>query len=127
MAHTHDVFEGTIFCPQGRGTVSDLTNGTDLAFEAGQTIHVPAGVEHAVKAGRALRAVAVARFTPVPSRRLLADVRATPEPNRPSGPPPGASARRSTVVSGHAPNRSAKHESEPRSARQAQVPRIVGR
>ena len=52
MAHTHEEPVDTIFCLEGRDTVSDLTNGADLAFEAGQAIHVPAGVEHAVKADR---------------------------------------------------------------------------
>ncbi len=70
VAHTHDESEDTIFCLEGRGTVSDLTNGADLPFEAGQAIHVPAGVEHAVKADRGERVVSIGGPCP-PDRNLL--------------------------------------------------------
>lgn len=59
VPHTHEESEDTIFCLEGRGSVSDFTNGTHLEFEAGQAIHVPAGVEHAVMADRGERIVSV--------------------------------------------------------------------
>ncbi len=59
VPHTHDESEDTIFCLEGRGTVSDLTNDARLEFEAGQVIHVPAGVEHAVMADRGERIVSI--------------------------------------------------------------------
>ncbi len=59
VPHTHDESEDTIFCLEGRGSVSDLTNDTRLEFEAGQVIHVPAGVEHAVMADRGERIVSI--------------------------------------------------------------------
>ena len=59
VPHTHDDSEDTIFCLEGRGTVSDLTNDARLEFEASQVIHVPAGVEHAVMADRGERIVSI--------------------------------------------------------------------
>ena len=59
VAHTHSESEDTIFCLEGRGSIADLTNGTHLEFEAGQAIHVPAGVEHAVMADRGERIVSI--------------------------------------------------------------------
>ena len=70
VPHTHDDSEDTIFCLEGRGTVSDLTNDARLEFEAGQVIHVPAGVEHAVMADRDERIVSIGGPCP-PDRNLL--------------------------------------------------------
>jgi quercetin dioxygenase-like cupin family protein len=50
--HAHAESEDTILIVSGRGTVDDLTNGTRLEFEAGDTIHVPVGLRHAVCADR---------------------------------------------------------------------------
>ena len=70
VPHTHDESEDTIFCLEGRGTAHDLTNGLELEFEAGQVIHVPAGVEHAVMADRGERIVSIGGPCP-PDRNLL--------------------------------------------------------
>jgi quercetin dioxygenase-like cupin family protein len=50
--HIHAESEDTVFILEGRGTVADLTNDRDLPFEAGQAVHVPPGVRHALKADR---------------------------------------------------------------------------
>jgi quercetin dioxygenase-like cupin family protein len=50
--HSHAESEDTIVILSGRGTVEDLTNSLALAFEAGDVIHVPVGLEHRVKADR---------------------------------------------------------------------------
>lgn len=50
--HAHAVSEDTIVILSGRGTVDDLTNGTRHEFEAGDVIHVSAGIRHAVCADR---------------------------------------------------------------------------
>jgi quercetin dioxygenase-like cupin family protein len=50
--HVHADAEDTVFILEGRGTVADLSNGRDLPFEAGQAVHVPPGVRHALKADR---------------------------------------------------------------------------
>ena len=52
VSHSHAESEDTIVILSGRGTVDDLTNGAALAFEAGDVIHVPVGLEHRVKADR---------------------------------------------------------------------------
>ncbi|MDZ7677756.1 MAG: cupin domain-containing protein [Acidimicrobiales bacterium] len=48
--HAHSVSEDTIFVLDGKGTVEDLTNGFVVEFGAGDVVHVPPGVRHAVKA-----------------------------------------------------------------------------
>ena len=53
--HTHTESEDTIFILSGKGTVEDLTNGVSLEFEAGDVVHVAAGVRHAVSADRGVR------------------------------------------------------------------------
>ncbi len=70
VPHIHSESEDTIFCLHGRGTIEDLTNGTRLPFEAGQAIHVPAGVEHAVMADRGEQIVSIGGPCP-PDRHLL--------------------------------------------------------
>jgi quercetin dioxygenase-like cupin family protein len=50
--HAHATSEDTIFILDGRGTVEDLTNGFTLQFQAGDVVHVPPGVRHAVSADR---------------------------------------------------------------------------
>ncbi len=48
--HAHATSEDTIFILEGRGSVDDLTNGVRLTFQAGDVVHVPPGVRHAVRA-----------------------------------------------------------------------------
>lgn len=59
VPHDHPVSEDTIFIVEGKGTVRDLTNGRELALEAGQAVFVPAGVRHQVRADRGVRIVSV--------------------------------------------------------------------
>ena len=55
VPHAHADSEDTIFVLDGKGTIEDLTNGVRIEFEAGQVIHVPAGLRHAVSADRGSR------------------------------------------------------------------------
>lgn len=50
--HAHNTSEDTIYIVDGKGSIDDLTNDVRLEFEAGDVIHVPAGVRHAVRADR---------------------------------------------------------------------------
>jgi quercetin dioxygenase-like cupin family protein len=52
VAHSHPVSEDTIVVFTGEGTISDLTNGVDHRFGAGQVVHVPVGIKHQVRADR---------------------------------------------------------------------------
>ena len=69
VPHAHPESEDTIYVLAGEGTISDLTNGTELPFGAGQVIHVPAGVEHQVRADRGSEIVSVGG--PCPADRAL--------------------------------------------------------
>jgi quercetin dioxygenase-like cupin family protein len=51
-AHSHQVSEDTIVILEGRGSIDDITNETTHEFAAGDVIHVPAKVHHAVRANR---------------------------------------------------------------------------
>jgi quercetin dioxygenase-like cupin family protein len=51
-AHTHQSSEDTIVILEGRGSVDDLTNGITHEFAAGDVIHVPVKLHHAVRANR---------------------------------------------------------------------------
>ena len=50
IPHVHADSEDTIFILSGKGTVEDFDNGLRQQFRAGQAIHVPVGVKHAVAA-----------------------------------------------------------------------------
>ncbi|MGE0210778.1 MAG: cupin domain-containing protein [Parvibaculaceae bacterium] len=52
VPHIHPESEDTIFILAGKGTVQDFGTGEKLPFRAGQVIHVPVGVKHAVFADR---------------------------------------------------------------------------
>jgi mannose-6-phosphate isomerase-like protein (cupin superfamily) len=52
VPHRHPVSEDTIVILEGEGTIIDHTNGVEHRFGAGQVVHVPAGLEHQVKADR---------------------------------------------------------------------------
>jgi quercetin dioxygenase-like cupin family protein len=51
-AHSHQDSEDTIVILEGRGSIDDLTSNTTHEFAAGDVIHVPAKVHHAVRANR---------------------------------------------------------------------------
>jgi len=46
--HVHPESEDTIYILDGKGSIEDVTNGVRLEFEAGDVVHVPVGVWHAV-------------------------------------------------------------------------------
>lgn len=48
VEHVHRESEDTIFILDGKGSIDDLTNGLRLEFAAGDVVHVPPGVWHAV-------------------------------------------------------------------------------
>ena len=50
--HSHLTSEDTIVILEGEGSVDDLTKGRTLEFSAGDVIHVPVSVVHAVRANR---------------------------------------------------------------------------
>jgi quercetin dioxygenase-like cupin family protein len=50
--HVHTESEDTIYILSGRGTIKDITNDVELQFEAGDVVHVPVGVWHAVAGNR---------------------------------------------------------------------------
>jgi quercetin dioxygenase-like cupin family protein len=57
--HTHSESEDTIVILDGRGSIDDLTGKKTHEFRAGDVIHVPAGVRHAVRANRGQNVVSV--------------------------------------------------------------------
>ncbi len=59
LPHSHPVSEDTIVVFAGEGTILDLTHGIDHPFGAGQVVHVPAGIEHQVRADRGSTLVSV--------------------------------------------------------------------
>jgi quercetin dioxygenase-like cupin family protein len=48
VPHAHMESEDTIFIVRGSGTAHDIDNDVRLPIRAGQVVHVPAGVVHAV-------------------------------------------------------------------------------
>ncbi|WP_419846601.1 cupin domain-containing protein [Candidatus Poriferisocius sp.] len=70
VPHAHSESEDTIFILEGRGSVADLDNDIVHEFEAGDAVHVPTGVKHAVRADRDSRIVSVGGPCP-PDRYLL--------------------------------------------------------
>jgi mannose-6-phosphate isomerase-like protein (cupin superfamily) len=68
--HAHPTSEDTIYILEGRGSIDDLTNGERLEFEAGDVVHVPPGVRHAVRADRGERIVSFGGPCP-PDRALF--------------------------------------------------------
>lgn len=50
--HVHVESEDTIYILDGKGSIDDVTNGVRLEFEAGDVLHVPVGVWHAVSGDR---------------------------------------------------------------------------
>jgi quercetin dioxygenase-like cupin family protein len=70
IPHIHKESEDTIFILQGKGTIRDFDNGTEHLFEAGQAIHVPVGMKHAVAADRGVGVISVGGPSPA-DRGLL--------------------------------------------------------
>lgn len=77
--HAHSVSEDTIYVLDGEGTVEDLTNGVVLSFAAGDVVHVPPGVRHAVKANLGSRVESVGGPCPADSGLLNAAERVLSE------------------------------------------------
>lgn len=50
--HVHEESEDTIYILAGRGTIRDITNDLELEIEAGDVVHVPVGIWHAVAGNR---------------------------------------------------------------------------
>jgi quercetin dioxygenase-like cupin family protein len=68
--HLHPESEDTIFILAGKGTVCDHDSGVVQEFEAGDVIHVPIGLTHAVRADRGVEIVSVGGPCP-PDRGML--------------------------------------------------------
>jgi quercetin dioxygenase-like cupin family protein len=86
--HSHQGSEDTIVILEGRGSIDDLTHGQTHEFGAGDVIHVPAGLRHAVRANRGENVVSVGGPCPADLpflRRCGADI---PERDEPVPSPP---------------------------------------
>ncbi len=59
IPHIHAESEDTIYILEGVGTMVDHDNDNVLEFKAGDVLHVPIGVRHAVRANRESRIVSV--------------------------------------------------------------------
>lgn len=70
VPHAHSDSEDTIYILEGNGSVADLDNDSVLEFTAGDAVHVPPGVRHAVRADRDSRIVSVGGPCP-PDYELL--------------------------------------------------------
>ncbi len=70
VPHSHPRSEDTIFILEGRGTVEDITNGLTFHISAGQVVHVPVGLVHAVKADRGSNIVSVGGPSPADEEML---------------------------------------------------------
>ena len=78
VPHAHAESEDTIYILEGEGTVEDISNGRKLDFSAGQVIHVPVGLRHAVAADKGSPVVSVGGPCPA-DKGLLRAVGALPE------------------------------------------------
>ena len=70
VPHIHPESEDTIFILAGKGTVADHDNDVVQEFEAGDVIHVPIGLRHAVRADQGVEIVSVGGPCP-PDRGML--------------------------------------------------------
>jgi len=70
VPHAHPNSEDTIFVLDGEGTVEDLTHNLTYDVRAGQVVHVPAGVVHAVRADRGVRIESVGGPAPADEAML---------------------------------------------------------
>lgn len=72
VPHIHAESEDTIFILEGRGTIEDFDSGRKLPFHAGQALHVPVGVKHAVSADQGVSVVSTGGPCPADLRLLRA-------------------------------------------------------
>ena len=72
VEHVHVESEDTIYVLDGKGSIEDLTNGLRLEFEAGDAVHVPVGLWHAVSGDRGDRIESVGGPSPADWNMLLA-------------------------------------------------------
>jgi quercetin dioxygenase-like cupin family protein len=72
VPHIHPESEDTIYILQGRGTVVDFDHELRLGFEAGDVIHVPVAIKHAVYADRGEAVVSVGGPAPADRHMLRA-------------------------------------------------------
>ena len=72
VPHIHPESEDTIHILQGCGTVVDFDHDMRLSFEAGDVIHVPTGIKHAVHADRGQAMVSVGGPAPADRHMLRA-------------------------------------------------------
>lgn len=72
VPHVHPESEDTIYVLEGRGTVVDFDHELRLSFEAGDVIHVPTGIKHAVHADRGQAVVSVGGPAPADRHMLRA-------------------------------------------------------
>lgn len=70
--HIHAESEDTIFILEGRGTIKDHSNDIVMEFSAGDVIHIPIGLEHAVRADRGERIISVGGPCPADTGMLRA-------------------------------------------------------
>ena len=78
VPHVHADSEDSIYILEGEGTVTDFDRDVKLDFQAGDVIHVPPGVKHAVAADRGSHVVSVGGPAPADYAMLRA-VGALPE------------------------------------------------
>jgi quercetin dioxygenase-like cupin family protein len=72
VPHVHPESEDTICILEGRGTVMDFDHEARLGFEAGDVIHVPTGIKHAVEANCGETVVSVGGPAPADRHMLRA-------------------------------------------------------
>ena len=70
VPHIHAASEDTVFILEGEGTAHDFENDSKVAFAAGQAVHVPVGLKHAIAADRGVRVVSAGGPSPA-DRGLL--------------------------------------------------------
>lgn len=70
VPHIHAASEDTVFILEGEGTAHDFENESKVAFAAGQAVHVPVGLKHAIAADRGVRVVSAGGPSPA-DRGLL--------------------------------------------------------
>lgn len=72
VPHIHARSEDTIFILEGHGTIRDFDHDLALPFQAGQALHVPPGIKHAVAADRGVPTASVGGPCPADHQLLRA-------------------------------------------------------
>jgi len=72
VPHIHKNSEDTIFILEGQGTIRDFDHDLALPFQAGQALHVPPGIKHAVAADRGVPTASVGGPAPADLHLLRA-------------------------------------------------------